>query len=121
MLNETKRPHGGPRPGSGRPKGAKNRSTIARELAASNAIDETLARLTQDEIKRLLPLEIMVLAMHLQLQTGNLMAAVSIADRAAPYIHAKLSSNVPPQVLPEDLEPDPIPEPDSPGPENPIY
>jgi hypothetical protein len=114
---------GGRRDGAGRPKGSRAKATVARELAANNAIDETLSRLTQDEIKRLLPLEILVLAMHLQLQAGNLMGAVAVAEKAAPYLHAKLSSNVPPQVLPEDLLPDPISEPDAdqPRPEHPIY
>jgi hypothetical protein len=102
MSKVDKRPHGGRRIGAGRPKNAKNKSTLAIELAANNAIDQTLARLTQEEIKRLLPLEIMILAMHLQLQTVNLMAAVSIAEKASPYLHAKLSANIPPPVLPDD-------------------
>lgn len=111
---------GGRRDGAGRPKGSRAKATVARELAANNAIDETLSRLTKEEIKRLLPLEIMILAMHVQLQTGNMMAAVSIAEKAAPYLHAKLSSNVPPPTLPEDLVPDPITEGDEEGPEFPI-
>jgi hypothetical protein len=111
---------GGRRDGAGRPKGSRAKATVARELAANNAIDETLSRLTQDEIKRLLPLEIMILAMHLQLQAGNLMGAVAVAEKCAPYLHAKLSSNIPPPVLPEDLEPDPPAVGDEPGPENPV-
>jgi hypothetical protein len=120
IMKDVKRPHGGRRENAGRPKGAKNKATRARELAANNAIDETLAKLTQEEIQRFTPLEIMIMAMHLLLQSGNLLGAVGVAEKAAPYVHSKLSSLVPAPVLPEDLEPDPIPEGDEPGPEHPI-
>jgi hypothetical protein len=67
------------------------------------------------------PLEIMIMAMHLLLQTGNPLGAVGVAEKAAPYVHSKLSSNVPAPLLPEDLEPDPPAEADEEGPLNPIW
>jgi hypothetical protein len=114
-LTEAKKPgpgRGGARANSGRPKGSRNKALVAREIATKNAIDATLARLTEEEIQRLTPLEIMVLAMHLLLQSGNLMNAVSVAALAAPFMHPKLSSIVHEQPLPADLQSDPKPEPD---------
>jgi hypothetical protein len=107
-LTEVKKStHGGPGRGGGRRKGSRNKSLIARELATKNAIDDTLSRLTEEEIQRLTPLEIMVLAMHLLLSQGNLMGAVSVAKEAAPYVHPKVASMAPNEVLPEDLRPQP--------------
>ena len=120
MSEILKKPRGGTRPGAGRPPGRKNKRTLEREYAAKNAIDETLARLTGEEIERLKPLDIMILAMHLMLKSGNLMGAASVAEKAAPYIHAKIASWMPDTPLPEDLVGDPKPQPDEPGPENPI-
>jgi hypothetical protein len=114
-LTEAKK-HGGARANSGRPKGARGKALVARELATKGAIDDTLARLTKDEIERLSPLEIMILAMHLLLTQGNLMGAVSVAKEAAPYVHAKVASQVFDLPLPADLQADPKPEPDEPTP-----
>jgi hypothetical protein len=113
-LTEVKKNgHGGPGRGQGRPKGSRNKTLVAREIATKTAIDDTLARLTQEEIERLSPLEIMILAMHLLLTSGNLMGAVSVAKEAAPYVHAKVASQVYDVPLPADLLPDPTPQPDS--------
>jgi hypothetical protein len=58
-MTETPKRRGGVRPGAGRPPGRKNRATIAREATQRNVIDETLSRLTGEEIERLTPLEVM--------------------------------------------------------------
>jgi hypothetical protein len=114
-LTKDKKPgpgRGGAREGGGRPKGSRNKALVAREIATKNAIDDTLARLTEEEIQRLTPLEIMILAMHLMLQSHNLMGAVSVAKEAAPYVHPKVASVVHDVPLPEDLRAQPEPTPD---------
>lgn len=112
-LTEVKKStHGGPGRGGGRRKGSRNKALVAREIATKTAIDDTLARLTKEEIERLTPLEIMILAMHLLLTEGNLMGAVSVAKEAAPYVHGKVASVVLEQPLPEDMLPDPVAMPD---------
>jgi hypothetical protein len=120
MVIKMKRQRGGARPGAGRPAGHRNKKTVEREIALKGALDDTVARLTKEEIERFSPLEVLLLVMRLQLQAGNLSGALAAADRASPYVHARLSSNIPPPVLPEDLEPDPPAVGDEPGPENPV-
>jgi hypothetical protein len=120
MSEVSKAPHGGARPGAGRPKGHKNKKTLQRELMANQAIDDVLAKLSPDDIEKLLPLDVMILAMSTMLKAGNLLAAAAVAEKAAPYCHSKLASAEILRPLPEDLEPDPIPTPDQPGPENPL-
>lgn len=113
-----KRQRGGSRPGAGRPAGRRNKKTVEKEIALKGAVDDTVARLTKDEIEKFSPLEVLLLVMRLQLQAGNLSGALAAADRAAPFVHARLSSNIPPLVTPEDLAADPAPTPDEEAPEN---
>jgi len=115
-----KQGRGGARPGAGRPAGARNKKTIAKELAVSNAVEETLARLTQEEIQRLSPIEVMQLGMHLLLKAGNLIGAISTAEKLAPYIHSKVATTIPMTPLPEDLAPDTRTEGDEEGPAHPV-
>jgi hypothetical protein len=92
-MSEILKRGGGDRPGAGRPPGHKNKKTIAREMAQRNVIDETLSRLTGEEIERLTPLEVMQLGMHLMLRAGNITAAVAMAEKVAPFIRPKMSSS----------------------------
>lgn len=116
-VRKPKATHGGRRPNAGRKPGARNKATIAREIAVSNAIEETLARLTQDEIQRLTPLEVMTLGMHLLLKAGNLMGAIATAEKLAPFVHPRVSAMEPMTALPADLQPDPPAVGDEPGPD----
>jgi hypothetical protein len=116
-----KPPPGGRRPGAGRPPNAKNKATILRELQANKAIDKVLAKLQPGQADRLTPIEVMSLAMSALLTSGDLMGAVAVADKLAPYLHSKMSANLPDQLLPDDLLPDEPPNADEPGPEHPIY
>jgi hypothetical protein len=121
MVTEKKSKHGGARANAGRPKFAKNKKTIAAEMAQRNVIDELLQRLTEEEIQKLSPMQIMEIGMHLLLRSGNLTGAIATAEKLAPYVHPKIASAMPFTTLPEDMMPDVPPTPDEPGPENPIY
>jgi hypothetical protein len=120
-MTETPKRRGGVRPGAGRPAGRKNKKTLLVEAKQRNVIDEKLSRLTGEEIERLTPLEVMQLGMHLLLRAGNITAAVATAEKLAPFIHPKMSSSDMVQPLPQDLASDPVPAPDEPGPENPVF
>ena len=108
--------HGGYRIGSGRPKNSLNKATVARELAASTAIDLVLSQLAPGQAERLTPIEVMSLAMSALLSSGNLMGAVAVAEKLAPYVHAKVATLTPLNTLTADLLPDVDQPPDEPGP-----
>ena len=110
--------HGGVRKNSGRPPGSANKATILRELAASTAIDLVLSQLAPGQAEKLTPIEVMSLAMSALLSSGNLMGAVAVAEKLAPYVHAKVATLTPMLVTADDLKPDPAPTPDEPGPAN---
>ncbi len=120
MLKVTPGTHGGKRKGAGRKPGAKNKATIARELLANAAIEAVMAKLAPADTEALTPLEVMTIAMRVQMQAGDLMAAVSVAERLAPYLHPKVTQGVYTPPMPADLLSDPVPEPDEAGPESPI-
>ena len=111
--------HGGVRKNSGRPPGSANKATILRELAASTAIDLVLSQLAPGQAEKLTPIEVMSLAMSALLSSGNLMGAVAVAEKLAPYVHSKVATLTPILTLERDLLPDVDQPPDEPGPANP--
>jgi hypothetical protein len=85
-------PRGGARPGAGRPKGSKTiqtKSKVAIENAAAalEASGEISA-----ETAKMKPLEVIVRAMLLAVERGQWSQAANLAEKAAPYVHPKLSS-----------------------------
>ncbi|MDE2580220.1 MAG: hypothetical protein KGL52_01160 [Rhodospirillales bacterium] len=117
-TNDPPKQRGGKRPGAGRPKGARSATTIERERNARAAVDLVLAEIGREGIKRMQPLEVLMLGMHLALEAGNLPAAMAAAEKAAPFCHARMSSVVAIPPVPPELEPDPAPVPDEPGPQD---
>ena len=111
--------HGGVRINSGRPPGSANKATVRRELAASTAIDLVLSQLAPGQAERLTPIEVMSLAMSALLSSGNLMGAVAVAEKLAPYVHAKVATLTPLALIPIELLADPPPTPDEEGPAHP--
>jgi hypothetical protein len=100
-------PKGGAREGAGRPKGRKNNDTIAREKATQAAIEKITSDLTQDEIDKMSPVELMLHVMREMIKSGDLRTAVSVAEKVAPYTNAKKSSELPTAPgLPPELTPD---------------
>lgn len=76
--NQKKSNRGGKRAGAGRKAGAVNKKT--REIA-DRAINEGIT-----------PLEVMLEAMREAYESGGAIAACAFAEKAAPYIHPKMSS-----------------------------
>ena len=74
-------PRGGRREGSGRKKGSITKATVYRQ--------EMLARAAAEGIS---PLEVMMTAMRDAWEAGDKERAVQVAEKAAPYIHARLAA-----------------------------
>lgn len=72
---------GGKRPGAGRKKGSVTKATVYRQ--------EMLAKAAAEGIS---PLEVMMTAMREAWEAGDKEKAVQVAEKAAPYIHAKLAA-----------------------------
>ena len=72
---------GGARPGAGRKKGSVSKATVYRQ--------EMLAKAAAEGIS---PLEVMMTAMREAWEKGDKEKAVQVAEKAAPYIHAKLAA-----------------------------
>jgi hypothetical protein len=86
-------PHGaspGERRG-GRPKGGLNKSTVAKDAAFRRAMSLAFAELGADALDTIMPAELMLVAMRTMAKIGLHTAALSIADKAAPYYNAKLA------------------------------
>lgn len=106
---------------AGRPPGTKNRATLAREEITRSIAIAIATKLTSDDIATITPLQVLLTAMRVQLQAGNLAGAVNCAALAAPFCHARPMSLGMDSPLPIDLQPDPDPQPDEPGPLFPVY
>lgn len=76
---------GGKRPGAGRPRGAKSKSTIERDLR----LQQSIARAHEQGIS---PLEVMLSTMRTLWKEGRWLQACQIAKDAAPYVHPRLTA-----------------------------
>jgi hypothetical protein len=79
---------GGRRQGAGRPRGAKDGSSTAR--AARLELTKQIAERAAAE--GVMPLEVMITAMRQAWAEADRDKAVSYAEKAAPYLHAKLAN-----------------------------
>jgi hypothetical protein len=105
---------------TGRKPGAKNRKTVAREMAASAAIAALVEKLSPDEIAALRPLDVLATVMIMLFRSGKLMDAANVAEKLAPYTNARIGAAAVGSEIPADLLPDDPPTPDKPGPLHPI-
>lgn len=105
---------------SGRPPGAKNKSTLAKEALASAAVQALTEKLTPEEIAAMTPLQVLLACMAASFQAGDLAAARVAAAEAAPYCHSRVTPVAPVAELPPELQGDPPATPDEPGPVNPV-
>jgi hypothetical protein len=103
---------GGFRQGSGRPKNSKNVRTIQREQRLKREVEAALAVASSDEIDGMSAVQIMDIAMKTFMKAGNMTSAVAVARDLAPYQSSKQASVQNEPAVPEDLQPDPRPEPD---------
>ena len=83
-------PRGGYRPGAGRKPGTRNKTADAREVVERHA--QALSGLVPADIAKMSPLEVMLHAMSLEASAANWRAAAALAEKAAPYVHPKLSA-----------------------------
>ena len=79
MTQPTGRPHGGPRPNSGRPKGSKNKSTLKKQAALARAA-----------ARNLMPVEYLLSIMRDRTLPRNV--RMDAAKWAAPFLSPRLSS-----------------------------
>jgi hypothetical protein len=76
--------------GRGRPKGSKDWSATQAQELISEYARKTLQ--LPEHVCAMSPLSVMVTAMYLAVDDNNWKAAATYAEKAAPYVHAKLSS-----------------------------
>jgi hypothetical protein len=69
----------------GRQKGSKNKSTVFLEEKVKERLGDTLT-------SGVMPLEVMMAAMRQAWDAGEIKEAVLHAEKAAPYVHAKLAA-----------------------------
>lgn len=93
------------RPGAGRPKGRRDNATIAKEKATQEAIASVTKDLTPEDIERLTPLAVILLAMRAEATAGDWKSAAAIAEKAMPYLHAKKAAELPERMMPAELMP----------------
>jgi hypothetical protein len=76
----------------GRQKGTPNKATVRLAAKLAEVAERATAGLSSSEIASTLPLDVMQYAMRLELECGQWRAAASIAEKAAPYVHAKMAA-----------------------------
>jgi hypothetical protein len=94
----TKKParpgHGGPRAGAGRPKGSGVSPAVTRSTKVAARIHEGILAV-EEEYGELppeaTPLDVMVMAMRVAYKKGGALAAAPYAEKAAPYMHARIA------------------------------
>ena len=77
----------------GRKAGTPNKATQARDQHIIEASAKLTALLSPEAIDRMMPLDVMLYAVKMYLTAGDLRAAALMAEKAAPYAHARLTSN----------------------------
>jgi hypothetical protein len=74
-----------------RQKGTPNKRKAQLDAKFAEAAGQLIASLSPSEITSMTPLEVMLLAMRSEIERGQLRSAASIAEKAAPYLHAKMA------------------------------
>ncbi len=75
----------------GRQKGTPNKRKAECDAKFAEAAGQATAGLSPSEIASMMPLPVMLLAMRLEVECGQLRSAASIAEKAAPYVHPKMA------------------------------
>jgi hypothetical protein len=87
-------PRGGHRPGAGRKPGSRDKVTIDAEQKLAEATERLAAELTPEQIAAMSPLDVMLHAVKIEAMAGQWRMAAALAEKAAPYLHPKLSSEI---------------------------
>jgi hypothetical protein len=101
---------------SGRKPGAKNRATVAREVATAAVMAALTEKLTPEEISSLSAVQIMTMVMISEFKSGNYMNAATVAEKLAPYTTPRVAAAAHTPEIPSDLLSDPPSVGDEPGP-----
>jgi hypothetical protein len=83
---------GGARPGAGRKAGGQNKEKIEVAAKLAEATELLAAEMSPDRIAAMSPLDVMLHAMKIAARASQWPQAASLAEKAAPYLHPKLSS-----------------------------
>jgi hypothetical protein len=75
----------------GRQRGTPNKAKAQLDARIAEAAGRMAAGLSSAESAGMTPLDVMVGAMRLAVENGEWRAAASIAEKAAPYVHAKVA------------------------------
>jgi hypothetical protein len=78
----------------GRQKGTPNKLKAQLDAKLAEATERMTAGLSPSEIATMMPLDVMLFAMRLAVESGHWRPATSIAEKAAPYVHAKMAPRV---------------------------
>jgi len=82
--------NGGRRPGSGRPKGSRDKTAEAKHIIERNL--RAMIGIVPEAVARMTPLEVMLYAMALEAAAGRWLSAARIAADVSPFIHPRLAS-----------------------------
>ena len=75
----------------GRQKGTPNKATVRLAAKLAEAAGRATTGLSPPEIASMMPVDVMLFAMRIELECGQLRSAASIAEKAAPYLHARMA------------------------------
>src|ERR1700761_6019413 len=78
----------------GRQKGTPNKRIAQLEARVAEAGARATEGLSSSQIVAMTPLEVLLQSMRLEAESGHWRMAASIAEKAAPYMHAKLAPRV---------------------------
>lgn len=89
-------PKGTPKaPHSGRKLGTKNKDKVTAEQELRAQTLEVFSTLTEAQIKKITPLEVLQLCTQAAVRAGAFGLAVSVAREWAPYVHPKMAPTEP--------------------------
>jgi hypothetical protein len=75
----------------GRQKGTPNKRKAQLDAKFAETAGQVTAGLSASAVASITPIDVMLLAMRLEVKCGQLRSAAKIAEKAAPYIHAKMA------------------------------
>jgi hypothetical protein len=76
---------------SGRQKGTPNKRKAEYDAKFAEAAERMTAALSPVEIATMTPIDVLLFAMRFEVECGQWRSAASIAEKAAPYLHAKIA------------------------------
>jgi hypothetical protein len=86
---------GTPKPANaGRKKGTPNKPKFDAAKIIENVAIQEFDHLTPAQIATITPLEVMLIAMKIEVTNKRWLIASGIAEKAAPYLHAKLAPKI---------------------------